>query len=93
MEKYGNVKDHAAFSVALVVRGSDVIAFDVVMVGEFAVVKNGRIKWTGLTVANATYHCIVMICLLLTGKKSHFAVLFEILDNIRLPLNKLVEKF
>ena len=93
MEKYWNVKDHTAFSVALVVRGFDVIACDVVMVCDFTVVGNGRVKWAGLTVANATYYSIVMICLLLTGKRSHFAILFEMLDYFRLPFDELVEKF
>ena len=93
MEKYGNVEDHATFPVSLVLRGSDVIACDMVMVCDFAVVGDGRVKWASLTVANAAYYCIVMVRLLLTGKRSHFAVLLEMLDYFRFPLDKLVEKF
>ena len=93
MEKYGNVKDHAAFTVALVMRRSDVIAFDVIVVRDFAVVGNGRVEWTGLSVANAAYQCIVKVNLLLTSKRSHFTVLLEIFDYFRFPLDELVEKF
>ena len=57
-----------------------------VVVDDFAVVKNGKIKETNLTVANTAYKCIVVIHLLLTGKRFHFTVLLEMLDYCRLPL-------
>ena len=93
VEKYENVKDNAAFSVALVVLSSDVIACDVVMVGDFAIVWDSRVEWAGLTVANATDHFIAMISLLLTRKRSHFTVLLEMLYYFCHPLNQLIKKF
>ena len=91
MEKYTNVVDHATFSVALVMCSFDVIACDEVVVGDFAVVRNSRNKWTGLTVANVAYLCIVLVHLLLNYQRSHFAVLVEMVDDFCLPLYVLVE--
>ena len=93
MKKYGNVEDHSAFPVALVVRGSDLIACDVVVVNDFAVVGDGSIKWAVLTVANATYYCIVVVHSHLTGRRSHLAGLLEILDYFCFSIIVLVEKF
>ena len=92
MEKYRNVKDHAAFSVALVLRSSDVLACHVIMVRDFAVVRDGRVEWTGLSLVNAAYQCIFVIHLLLTRKRFQFTVLLEMLDYFAFPLNELVEK-
>ena len=86
MDKYGNVDDHAAFPVELIVRGSDVIACNFVLVCDFALVGDGSVKGAGLTMANASNHCIFMICLLLRGKRSHFAVLLEMLDYFCPPI-------
>ena len=92
MKKYGNVKDYAALSVAFVVRGSDVIACDVVVIRDFAVVGDGSVKWALLTMANTAYYSIVMIYSMLTRKRGYFAVSLEMLDYFCLPLDKLVEK-
>ena len=66
MKKYRNVVDHAAFTVALVMRGVDVTACDVIVVRDFAVVSDGRFTLTGLSVASAAYQCIVVVYLLLS---------------------------
>ena len=63
-----------------------------VVVNDFAIVGTGRVEGSVLTATNATQNCIVMVRLLLTGKRHHFAVYLEVFDNISLPSDELVEK-
>ena len=63
-------------------RGSDVNVDYMVVVCDFAIVKNGRVKNAVLTAANATHDRIVMDCLLLSKQQSYFEVLFEVFITV-----------
>ena len=55
-----------------------------VVVSDFAIIGTGRVEETVLTASNLIQNCIVMVRLLLTGKRPHFAVYFVVIDNISL---------
>ena len=85
MKEHGDVVHNATLSISLVMRCPDVKAGDMVVVSDIAIVGTGRVEVTVLTAANATHNCIVMVCLLLTGERSHSDVYLEVFDNIRFP--------
>ena len=68
----------------------DVEAGDMVVVSDFAIVGDSGIEGAVLTAADAAHDRIVMVCLLLTGQASHFAVYFEVFDDVSLSHDELV---
>ena len=85
VKEHGDVVHNAMLSIALVMRCPDVKAGNIVVVSEFAIVGTVRVDGTVLTATNATHICIVMVCLLLKGKRPHFAVHLEVFNNVCPP--------
>ena len=77
MKEHMEVVQNATLSIALVMRCPNVKAGDMVVVSDFAIVGTGRVEGRFLTAINATHNCIVIVRLLLTGKRPHFAVVLR----------------
>ena len=92
VKEHGDVVHNAALSIALAMHCPDVKACDMVVVSDFAIIGTGRVEGSVLTATNATHNCIVMVRLLLTGKRPHSAVYLEVFNNVCLPSDELVEK-
>ena len=73
-------------------RCPDVTAGDMIVVSDFAIVGTGRVEGSVLTATDATHNCIVMVRLLLTEKRPHFAVYIQVFNNVCLPPDLLVER-
>ena len=82
MKEHGDVVHHSPLSIAFVMRCPDVIAGDMIVVSNFAIVGTGRVEGTVLTATDATHNRIVMVRLPLTGKRFNFAVYLEVFNNV-----------
>ena len=91
VKKY--VVHNAALAIALIMRCSDEEAGNMVVISDFAIVRDSWIEGAVLTAADAAHECIFMVCLLLTGQWSHSAVYFEVFDDVSLLPDELVEEF
>ena len=92
VEEHGDVVHNSTLSVAFIMRRSDVVAGHMVVIRDFAIVRDVRVEWTVPIVTDAALDCIVVVCLLLIGQPIHFAILFEVLYDYSLPPDELVEK-
>ena len=92
VKKYRDVVHNVALAIALIMRGSNVEAGDIIVVNDFAIVADGRVEGAVPTAADEAYDRIVMVCLLMTGQGPHFAVYFEVFDDLSLSLDVLVKE-
>ena len=92
VENDGEIDANSSRAIALIMSSSELIAGDMGMLRNFAIVGDVRIQGTILTAEDATPECVVHHFLLLTGQWANFAVLFEMFDNHSFPLDEFIEK-
>ena len=90
MKKFGDVVHNAALAIALIMRCFDVEAGGMVVVSDFAIVRDESVEDTVLTAADAAHDRIVMVSLLFTGQGCHSPVYFDVFDDVSLPPDELV---
>ena len=61
VKKYRNDVHNAAIAIALIMRGSDIEAVNMVVVSYFTIVCDGRIKGTVLTAADAAHGLFIAL--------------------------------